>query len=715
MRRLKKALLVGAAATMVMGMSVGVWAAGPENLAGTLTEAKDFVYNSSLTTTKYSYPSGLEIQNVNYTPLYTNSTASDSELVSTISSITVKDLSDNSIDTIPVDTTNKTAVLVVGGVQRDIVAGTTYSDASTITLLQKNQVEWGFSKFDGVCANIYYYNTAAAVIKGNVLQEGYSATDAITGGTYDGSSASDISINSQGGFFGGFYLVDTNYSINRLNMTLNGNGGDDFQGWGAGLTVTDNANLNLSNSYIDTTGVIRTAIWVGGDNSSLTADNVVVDAHNNDSATPYSTTDNYTVPMMEKVPYALGLTGNIRATNVLGSGTATYRNSLIVSDVWGALSTDSGTEGTTALNVSNTLSGIGYIEEAQVGKTYTATKTVNGKTYGFTIGTLGQDSGYVTYADAGVRDNFTNVSFYAPDYIGIIASKTSNMHFTDSYGYSDRIGFLIHQNNGTADNGGGLYIDGGSYDVADSFVMVKGGSINGAYTYTNVDVDGADVNVFGDNAQSGVFFQLIQNDDAGNPGATSYTIDDLTYDEMKDYTPDDGSEIVTVDPTTATFSNMTIKGDIYNSVAKVSQDLNVTLENDTINGAISSSYAYHVDTNGNQVNDVTIGADDYLQIGRVANTAMPSIRNNVNLTLVNTTWNVTKVSYLTSLTVDSTSTINGTVEKLSDGTYKVSPKEAAATTTVSPATGESSIPAMVVVAICLVCTGSAVVLRRKMN
>lgn len=41
--------------------------------------------------------------------------------------------------------------------------------------------------------------------------------------------------------------------------------------------------------------------------------------------------DALVVPMMKRTPFALGMEGVVRATNVLGSATATYEDSIVVS------------------------------------------------------------------------------------------------------------------------------------------------------------------------------------------------------------------------------------------------------------------------------------------------------------------------------------------------------------------------------------------------
>ncbi|MGI5970149.1 MAG: S-layer homology domain-containing protein [Oscillospiraceae bacterium] len=601
-------------------------------------------YDETLLPVKYSFEGRLVIDQVNYV----DASKTDSELASTITEIIIENGAD-----IEVDSEKYNATLTVDGVECDIKPGTYIGSDIVITLTGKAEVMSGFPKFDRPPGSepefIYYYTRAAAVVADGALQEGYSVLEALIGGETDGQSSSEVTINSQGSFFNGYWIDNSTYEINNLNMTLNGYGGDDFQGWGAGIVATNGADVTLSDSYIDTTGVIRTAIWAGGEGSKLTAENVVVYAHPDKSATPYSNMDNFAAPMLERVPFVLGLEGNIRATNVLGSAEAAYNNSLIVSECWGALSTDSGRRGTNALTVTDTLAGIGTIEVAQSGVEYTATKEINGVTYGFNVYKVGEGSGYVTYSDQGVIDTFDNVEFYSPDYIGILAAGPSTMIFNDSYGFSDRIGFMSHQS-----ENGVLTINGGSFDVADTFVMVKSGTPNKAII--DVSINGADINIFGDNPQSGVILQLMETDDAGGPGVTSYIIDDKTLDEIKEMTS--GGDIAAA---TASFTDVELEGDIYNSIYTFDQPLDVTLENSAITGVISSSVATHVDENGEPMDGqtVTAGGDDYLAIGRIVNEACETVRNPVNLKLTNSTWKVTGTSYLASLELDADSEVVG--------------------------------------------------------
>jgi hypothetical protein len=82
-------------------------------------------------------------------------------------------------------------------------------------------------------------------------------------------------------------------------------------------------------------------------------------------------TDNGTLPSdyvptvdttyMESAPWMLGIAGNVRATNVLGTGTqATYVNSSVSSEGWGVLSSDNGSDcKLTAINCDVAITGQG--------------------------------------------------------------------------------------------------------------------------------------------------------------------------------------------------------------------------------------------------------------------------------------------------------------------------------------------------------------------
>ncbi len=565
--------------------------------------------------------------------------------------------------------------LVVDGAQEEISEGSSYTvaDSESVTVKEtkvyksgKGCPPWDMMKPNAKWAQ-YNFRQALLVNDGKIVDDA-SVTEAITGGSYDASKADGVTVTSNGSHFNGIYLTgNTKYSINKSTLKAVGDGGDDFSGWGAAVMADGTTSVDINDTYIDTAGTIRTAVWVG-DQSKTTVNNSVIYAQ--ETKDDYQTYSNLVASMMKRVPFALGMEGTIRATNVLGAGQAIYNDSMIVSTGWGALSTDSGTAysktGTYALTVKDSVSGIGTVEVAQAAKKYTATKEVNGVTYGFTVG----GSGYVTYADSGVWNKYSNVKFYSPDYVQILASGEASSEYENSYMYSDRIAFMTQQA-----GGGTLTLKDSTVDTTDALMQIKSGAANTGYSHLVVDgtkVNFADGEDASKRTEDGILVELVESDDAGNPGVTSYTIND--NGENAEAT---GSEIT---DSTAEFKNGTYTGDIWNSIYNNRQALDVSLENAKLEGTVSSSVAVHVDPDtGEKVENGTVlyaytGSEkedtadylaekggttgDYKTIGSFSHTAHKTLNNPVNLTVdEKSEWTVTGDSYLNTLNLASTNCI----------------------------------------------------------
>ncbi|MCD7768723.1 MAG: hypothetical protein LUH36_01190, partial [Oscillospiraceae bacterium] len=146
-------------------------------------------------------------------------------------------------------------------------------------------------------------------------------------------------------------------------------------------------------------------------------------------------------------PFALGLAGSMRVTNAVETSQITYEDSVIVSGSWAALSTDSGTG--VVLTARNVLAGVGSLEVAQEGVKYTATKEVNGVTYGFTLGdSANYNSGYVSYCDSGFHNYYYDSQLYGTDYVIILSTSESSATLVNDEMYSNRIGIMWHKNGG---------------------------------------------------------------------------------------------------------------------------------------------------------------------------------------------------------------------------------------------------------------------------
>ena len=228
-----------------------------------------------------------------------------------------------------------------------------------------------------------------------------------------------------------------------------------------------------------------------------------------------------------------------------------------------------------------------------------------------------------------------------------------------------------------------LNISESDIDVTDTFILIKSGGGNGA----SLSLDDVTVAITGENPWSGSLLEVIDTDDlGGGPGATTYNIPYGTYDE---YLAAEGNGEGGV--TTLSIRDSEIIGDVFNSVgsqtgsqtAFKNDRIDVSLENSELTGAVSSAYAAHCDAEGAMLTGTATvdsygreGTYDYLTIGRVLSFAAPTVNNPVTLTLTGSVWNVSGLSYLSSLTLDDASTVKGDVYQdgqlveLEAGTYE---------------------------------------------
>ena len=505
-------------------------------------------------------------------------------------------------------------------------------------------------------AHTHHFRAALMVQDGKIVEE-KSVKAAILSGEVTGEGAKNLKIDDHQHLFNGVMVTGGKYAIDHADLRFVGNGGNDFQGYGAGVMTTGDADVVVSDSRIHVEGAIRSAVWCGGESHLLVKDSVIdsidADAFDEDFRS-------LSVPMMKTVPFALGLVGNCRATNVLDAGQVTYENCVVVADNWAPLSTDSGYP-PTSLTTKNVLAGIGRLEEAQPGKEYTATKTIGGKTWGYTMG----GSGYIAYGDGGVTNTFEDCQFYSPDYI-FICTGVKPMTFKNVTAKATRALAMWHQS-----QGGVLNIRGGRFDIEKCAFQIKSGA------YVHIDMQGAELNL----GQGGVIIQQLESDDAGGIITRKYAVP-MQEDDWSTVAPAQRE----IPDSTAVFTGETLKGDIFNSVYGAKHALAVTLKNTTLTGVVSSSNANHLNADGTVAPGGTVFELDnhwdakttadykvvdpkaYLYAGRLKNTPAPAVNNAVKLTLEGgSVWNVTGTSYLSALAftkedkVCGTITVNGTV------------------------------------------------------
>ena len=611
--------------------------------------------------------SGLSIAEVEYGENYIATTATADDTInspSASSNITAVTLSDGTV----VQADGGVLTLVIDGIQFDILdyleSGAELPESAEFVTTAGSEAYSEMGKFMNMAGNTAEYTFRSAL---KVTADGVDDTEtipALLNADYDDQGITGGSILSYGPFFNGIIVDSAPYTISGMSLVGIGDGANDFQGEAAMVLSQGSADVTIEDSTIFTAGVIRTAAAVKGNGILRINNSLLYTEETTDTQAEY---DALVVPMMKRTPFALGLEGVVRATNVLGAGQGIYTDSLIVSSGWGVLSTDSGqgynSVGTYALDVSNTVAGTGLVDEAKDGVEYFATKEVDGITYGYTAG----GSGYVAYADSGVWDKFDNVRFYGGNEVQIMASSNSSAFYTNSELNSGHIGIMTQQN-----AGGTISVVDSVMNVAETGVQIKSGAANNGYT--NVIFDNTEVNFTADSVWGKTLVELVESDDAGNPGNTSFTVDDRGDEATA------STATAIVDDSSAVLANGTYEGNIWNNIYNKYQVLNVTLDAATVTGTISSSYSYHMNDDGSRMENGTVlygdttgnyllsGAMDYHKIGAQYNVANPQVNNPLNLDLVNgAVWNIVladgtcgeaEAIYLNNLTVAEGCAVN---------------------------------------------------------
>jgi hypothetical protein len=449
---------------------------------------------------------------------------------------------------------------------------------------------------------------AAVYVNDGKYMPAQSVAAAVASGTVNDSAASNVAIASnEAGFNGIFINGHSKYSINNPTISLTGNGGNDFAGYGAAIMSSGTADVTVDKAIIRTKGAVRTAVFVGGD-STMHVNNSTIETLN--GVLPGDYKFNIDLGKMMEVPWMLGLSGNVRSTNVVANGTVYYTNTHLKSQAWGVLSTDD-------------------------------TKHVRMFVKNSTIETV--DSGYGAYSIGNTVDTFSHSTFNVAD-IGVIMAAEGSATFTDgTIVNSRRFGVMMHSGGG----GGTLTIDKGSvFNTKSTAILVKGRGVN-------ISVDNAKLN-----AANGIILQAMLNDDpfAMGPGGPPPGAGGPPAGGAPPAGPPGGAPQGPAATTAngplgpdviASFKNVALNGDFINS-RTAQGDLKLSFANARINGAIS--IASQAPASGAAPN-----ADTYKLIGDVVNTLGPSSNSNgLQLSLGKaSTWTVTRTSYLSSLTLAS--------------------------------------------------------------
>ena len=436
-------------------------------------------------------------------------------------------------------------------------------------------------------------------------------------------------------------------TVTGADIQLYGDGGDDFTGIGAALGVADTATLTVKDSKVYTEGILRSAIFAG-DEGIMNLEAVTVDCE------PGEYQADVSIPSagMASPPNGLGIWGNCRAMNMVDAATVNITNSEIISQDWGALGVDDVTDG--HLTVKDSTIVI-------------------------------KDQGYGAYAIGKCVDVFENCTFDIEyGVVGFAAAGDGSEMILSSGSQADSrnyYGFVTHQSFNGTNSKITVTGEGTALNTKLGGIIAKG---RGA----DVEIsDGATVS-----SENGVLVRAQINDDTGagtmdGTEVVNVTISgtvlqgDIIQGMGKEYEAADSAAAgdaaapaMEGNPAEMGMANPAEMGEMpmgemgamgpmgpggpggpggMGGSAKTESTMNVTLSQAELEGTISSATLDLVIEDGN------ISFDNILDVGIVEGTTLEyNPYAKLNVALENEAhWIVTEPSYLMSLTIDDTSTL----------------------------------------------------------
>ncbi|MEV6498424.1 hypothetical protein [Streptomyces prunicolor] len=527
-----------------------------------------------------------------------------------------------------------------GGAATAIAAGT-YTGTVILTVAEATDIAY---------SDLTFPFRQAIYVDSDGVDESKSVPSAVLGGTVTDTAATGIGLTSDGEAFNGVYVADGGtYTLSDPTIAFDGNGRCDFVGYGAAIVGTGSGTtLVVDGATINNEGVVRTAV-IADASANVVVKNSTIHCADGTVPAAYPASGTGDTRYMITVPWMLGISGNVRATNLLGASTrASYINSSVSSEKWGALSVDSGS-----------------------GCTLTAINTTIANTGG---------QGYGSYAIGSVTEHFLGCAFDVGDYA--LIHWGSSAHYGDSTkdavsALNDSLELGLTSSELSALPVQSTTVDAGRFMVlwyAAGSVTIDGGTqvSTGETTFMckavagSVTVDGSDGATI--TTGNGVLFQLMDTD---RPSSVTVSGEPWSSETIGTYTEPTGSPtkssswVTTSAQSTdakGTFTDIDLTGDFYNSVwgggnaSLQGQNLVLSFTGSTVEGVISASTAQHGVS--------TITSTEYREISEVTNTASAVVNNGVIVTLGSgSTWTVTGTSYLSALTLASDASVTAPTGK----------------------------------------------------
>ena len=509
--------------------------------------------------------------------------------------------------------------------------------------------------------DIHTMMRTAICVEDGKLSEEKCVPAIVTGGSYSAAEANGIKIiGTQEEFNGILVDGDSTFTLNDSKIMLDGDGGNDFIGFGAAVLGMGHADITINRSEIVLHGVTRCTVHAGGYSIIKINDSTLI----NDSPT--------TTKM--RPAWVLGLDGTNRNAQITDNAHVYYNNCYLKGNGWGVQSVD----GADACTM--------HFKDSKI-------ELSGAHARGYGIFAIGDCKAYFDHCDFDVFGYSILMNTENDGYVEVVnGSKIKG----------DLYAAMIFR-----DAKGTVKIADSEIETGRACLLIKG-------SCTTVNISNTKMS-----AKNGIILQLIDNDDPGVMG-TGFIPPHGEVD-----VPDPDRDLTAADPERDVFltlTDMEVTGDFLNSSTNLrantrkvegsgpnvhtgvlegistddlhsgaeeseemkarkaleayidtlqgAHNVDIALDNAKITGVVSSATQTYRE-------DVTfIEARNCFELSNVTQTPAPTVNNGVILSLANgSVWTVTGTSYITSLTIDETSsvvgkaTVDGKAVELTAGTY----------------------------------------------
>lgn len=478
------------------------------------------------------------------------------------------------------------------------------------------------------------YRTAIYVDE-NGVNDAYSVSEAVAGGTVTAEAAENITVTAQSDTFAGLVAEGVPYTLRGAVITLDtqaaGGTTNDFSGLGAAISAYGAGTfLSIEDSLVETTGVVKPALFIGG-GADVLIRNSTLAANGGEVYDTYLSNANQGT--MIGAPWHLGIDnarGNSRTVNLMGAqSTETVVDSTVTAAGWGGLSVDDGSY--MRMDVINSQvsvdEGYGAFAIGQVTENWYGSDVRAGVLGFILMGGHINIGSYTGGDEIAVRrmevlnDGEGIDTYYAQETDEVVTQVASEAvpegETVISHIVSDRFGFEAHSMmlNDTVNTV--TLKEGTVVETGEASFIVKSG-------FAEITVDGASVET-GVSPYTGerVFLQLMDNDDGfcgltnfqystfgeyfWEPDGWSFEFSDTIDTDDYDLQGGSGYDVCaygveakgSLDQwwTKVELENTDITGDLWNSTGYWTQggsDLYVTIgENASVTGVISAGAYQH--------------------------------------------------------------------------------------------------------------------------